>query len=121
MPFHLNWHNIAISLTLTFRVDGTVRQQVHSDPKPASSDSRDPVTLNNSALELAAEGKYIESELLYNRALAILEKGRGPNHPDVATVLNVLAALFAKQGKYTEAEPLTNRVRSCAELASGSS
>jgi len=30
----------------------------------------------------------------------------GDNHPDVATSLNNLAALYYSQGRYTEAEPL---------------
>ncbi|CCI37966.1 hypothetical protein MICAK_3720004 [Microcystis aeruginosa PCC 9701] len=30
----------------------------------------------------------------------------GDNHPDVATSLNNLAALYDSQGRYTEAEPL---------------
>ncbi len=38
--------------------------------------------------------------------MAIREKARGPGHPDVATSLNNLAALYQTQGRYGEAEPL---------------
>jgi len=50
-----------VPITLTARLDGAVRQQDHSDPEPASSDQREAVRLNDSAKELAAQGKYVES------------------------------------------------------------
>ena len=43
------------------------------------------------------------------RSLSIREKQLGENHPDVATSLNNLAALYRNQGKYNEAEPLLLR------------
>jgi Tetratricopeptide repeat len=36
------------------------------------------------------QGRYGEAEPLYLRSLAIREKALGPDHPDVATVLNNL-------------------------------
>ena len=41
-----------------------------------------------------AQGRYAKAEPLYQRALAIREKALGPEHPDVATSLNNLAALY---------------------------
>jgi hypothetical protein len=35
-----------------------------------------------------------------------LEKALGPDHTDVATILNNLAALYDSRGQYAEAEPL---------------
>ena len=40
------------------------------------------------------------------RALTILEKALGPEHPDVAHSLNNLARLCHAQGQYAEAQPL---------------
>ena len=45
----------------------------------------------------------------YRRALAIDEKAFGPDHPDVATALNNLAALLRATNRLGEAEPLYRR------------
>ena len=42
------------------------------------------------------QGRYADAEPLYKRALAINEKTYGPEHPDVAMVLNNLASLGMK-------------------------
>ena len=59
------------------------------------------------------------AEPLYQRSLAIFEKALGPEHPDVATVLNNLAELYRAQGKYAEAEPLYKRALAIREIALG--
>jgi hypothetical protein len=41
--------------------------------------------------------------------LAVFEKGLGANHPDIAGVLNNLAALYKAQGRYADAQPLSER------------
>ena len=51
-------------------------------------------SLNNLAVLYKTEGRYAKAEPLYQRALAIREKALGPEHPDVATSLNNLAALY---------------------------
>jgi tetratricopeptide (TPR) repeat protein len=58
---------------------------------------------------LVKHASYTIAEPLYQRALRILEQQMGPQHPDVVSPLNNLAALYAKQGKYAEAEPLFRR------------
>nr|NCR60363.1 CHAT domain-containing protein [Microcystis aeruginosa LL13-06] len=50
--------------------------------------------------------RYSEAEPLYKEALAIRKQQLGDNHPDTATSLNNLAALYESQGRYSEAEPL---------------
>ena len=40
------------------------------------------------------QDRYAEAEPLYKQALAITEKVRGPRHPDVATQLSDLSALY---------------------------
>ena len=83
------------------------------DPRLATS-------LNNLALLYEAQGKYVEAEPLYKRALAIDEKAVGPEHPEVATILDNLASLYDAQGRYAEAEPLHKRALAIAEKALGS-
>ena len=65
-------------------------------------------------------GKYAEAIPLAQRELAIYEKAFGPNHPDVATVLNNLALLHFSQGRYADAEPLLKRSLAIYEKAHGS-
>ncbi len=43
--------------------------------------------MNNLALLYSEQGKYAEAEPLYKRALEIDKKTFGPDHPDVAVVL----------------------------------
>jgi hypothetical protein len=43
--------------------------------------------------------RLAEAESLYRRALAILEKGLGPDHPNTILVRNNLAGLKAALGK----------------------
>ncbi len=47
-------------------------------------DPRLATTLNNLAGLYQAQGRYAEAEPLYKRALAIIEKALGPEHPPVA-------------------------------------
>ena len=51
--------------------------------------------------------------------MAISEKALGPEHPDVATILNNLAGLYKAQGHYAEAEPLYKRALAIDEGALG--
>ncbi len=53
------------------------------------------------------------------RALAIVEKALGAEHPNVATGLNNLALLYYAQGKYAQAEPLYQRALTIDEKALG--
>ena len=39
----------------------------------------------------------------------IFEKALGPEHPNVATSLNNLAALYDSEGRYADAEPFLKR------------
>ena len=50
---------------------------------------------------LQAQGKLVEAEPLYQRALTILEKSLGPEHPNVAAGLNNLAQLLKVRGSTT--------------------
>lgn len=75
--------------------------------------------LNQQAGELYRQGRLGEAEAPYKRSLAIFEKVRGPDHPDVATVLTNLGLLYASQGRFAEAEPLYKRGLTIREKALG--
>ena len=68
-----------------------------------------PRALNNLAELLQATNRLAEAEPLYRRALAILEKSLGSDHPNVATALNNLALLLQATNRLAEAEPLYRR------------
>lgn len=64
---------------------------------------------NDLAVVYANSGKPLEAELLFRRALAIGEKGLGPDHPGVGATVQNLGILYATQERYREAEPLLKR------------
>jgi tetratricopeptide (TPR) repeat protein len=72
--------------------------------KFGADDPRLAITLHNLANLAATQGKTAEAEPLYRRALAILEKIRGPEHTQTAMARLGLADLLAAQGNDVEAE-----------------
>ena len=66
------------------------------------------------------QSRYAEAEPLYQRALAIYEKTRGPNHVDTALELNNLGLLYKEEGRYAAAEPLYQRSLAIYEKTLGS-
>jgi CHAT domain-containing protein/Tfp pilus assembly protein PilF len=85
----------------------------------AAGADNDAVALSVRVVELARAGKYSEATPLAQRALAIVERTRGPNHLNVARSLNNLANLYHDQGYYAEAEPLHKRALAIREKALG--
>jgi CHAT domain-containing protein/Flp pilus assembly protein TadD len=75
--------------------------------------------LTNKAIALAQAGKYAEAISLVQQVLAIREKVLGPDHLDVATVLNGLGGLYEDVGRFAEAEPLYKRSLVIREKALG--
>ncbi len=63
------------------------------------------IHLNNLALLLQATNRLAEAEPLYRRALAIVEKSLGPDHPTSVKVRQNLAALLAQLGQTGATEP----------------
>jgi tetratricopeptide (TPR) repeat protein len=61
----------------------------------------------------------VEAEPLYKRALNILEKMPGTDHPDTATILNNLGAFYVSQSKYADAEPFFRRSLTIVEQLLG--
>ena len=76
--------------------------------------------LNDYAVLLQATNRMAEAEPLMRRALAIDEKGFGPDHADVAILLNNLAQLLQATNRLAEAEPLMRRALAIDEKSFGS-
>ena len=66
---------------------------------------------NNLASLHVSQGKYAEAEPLYKRALAIVEKTLGVEHPNVAVILSSYAALLRKMNREAEAVILESRAK----------
>lgn len=75
--------------------------------------------LNTEVMDLYRAGKYDRAVVVAKKALQVAEQNVGPNHPDVATSLNGLAALYRMQGDYAKAEPLLKRALAIKENALG--
>ena len=71
-------------------------------------------------LKLSRAGKYDEAIPLLECALETRERILGPNHPDVAAVINSLGGIYWYKGDYVKAEPLFQRALSIRENALGS-
>lgn len=71
------------------------------------------------ALYLRERGQYKQPESFFQRAVHIRQQILGPDHPEVASPLNFLGALYWEQGKYAQAEPLYQRALSIFEQALG--
>ncbi len=56
-----------------------------------------------------SEGQYLEAETFYKRALSIVEKTLGSDHPKLAAWLDDLAEVFRNLGKINEAKMLDLR------------
>jgi CHAT domain-containing protein/Tfp pilus assembly protein PilF len=82
------------------------------DARAATADDRtlqEARKLHIESGRLGNAGKYGEAQLLAERALEIREKTLGPEHPDVALTVNLLAVLHSQKGEYARAEPLIQR------------
>lgn len=61
-----------------------------------------------------------ESESLYLRAIAIMERTLGPGHPITAQAQSQLAALYQREGEIRKAEPLLHRAMEVIDSTLGS-
>ena len=67
------------------------------------------MTINILAVRHYDEGRYSESEPLFEEALGIRRRVLGPEHPDTLDSINDVANLYRRQGRYEEAEPLYDK------------
>ncbi len=84
-----------------------------------NGDPRAAACYSNLSLVCVEQGKGDEAEQLAQKALAIDEKNKGPDHPWVAADAAALATIYFAQGKYTQVEPLIKRALAIEEKAAG--
>lgn len=82
-------------------------------------DPRVALSLSQLAQVYAVQGKYVEAEPLYGRALKIYQSARGEESLDVAATLNNLGVLHRMHGQYSEAEPYLKRALAIKEKLLG--
>src|SRR3989304_2738521 len=75
--------------------------------------------LNQKVMELYRQGRYEEAISYAKRSLEIKEKALGREHPDVATSIKNLAALYRGTGRYAEAEPRVKRALEIGDMTLG--
>jgi CHAT domain-containing protein/Tfp pilus assembly protein PilF len=78
----------------------------------ASQQRKDVVDMYN-------QGEYGQAIVKARQALEEAEAAKGPNHPDVAASLNLLALLYYSTGDFNRAEPLYQRALRIRETALG--
>ena len=78
--------------------------------KSAEPSLRLGTALNNLGLIYFESARFSEAEPLFRRAISILEKVKGKDHPLTAGSLCNLAKLYRKQGRYLESKKLLERV-----------
>lgn len=60
-----------------------------------------------------------DAERRYRQIVAVREEALGPDHPDVAAALAILATHLHAFGRFTEEEPLLRRALAISEIALG--
>lgn len=75
--------------------------------------------LYNTAEATYVQGRYADATLFFQRILAIYEQHHHENHPDIARILNNLAALYFYQQKFVDAQLLLQRALLIYERAYG--
>jgi kinesin light chain len=76
-------------------------------------------TLHNLVIQYAQAGRYEVAVPLCRQALEDLEKTHGHIHPDVATMLNILALVYRDQNKFKEALQLLTEALTIREKTLG--
>lgn len=75
--------------------------------------------LHNLGILYADQGKLVEAEQMYQRALQGKEKAWGPEHTSTLHTVNNLGLLYKNQGKLVEAEQMYQRALQGYEKAIG--
>ena len=114
---------LRISLLLCLALAACWRAAPHvvagRQPEAKSRELEEARQLSRRAAELHAQGKYDEAVAPAERARALTEKALGPDHPDTATSLYYLAALYKAKADYAKAGPLYERALAIYEKALG--
>ncbi|XP_065191142.1 kinesin light chain-like isoform X2 [Sycon ciliatum] len=76
-------------------------------------------TLHNLVIQYASQGRYEVAVPLCKQALDDIERTQGKDHPDCATMLNILAMVYRDQNKFKEASNLLQDALRIREKALG--
>ncbi|XP_014674510.1 PREDICTED: kinesin light chain-like [Priapulus caudatus] len=98
-----------------------VRELVLNDVKAMQLVDDRPAIRLEVSIVLRSMGRYEVAVPLCKQALEDLEKTSGHDHPDVATMLNILALVYRDQNKYKEAANLLNDALAIRERTLGES
>lgn len=90
-------------------VAATVCYQKAVECLPAFQEDLNAEFLNKHGTAAYQSGDHKAAIVSFERALGLLQKRLGKNHPDVAAALNNLALLHYSRGNYDAAEPLYER------------
>ncbi len=89
-------------------------------PNPTFAQSNDELSaFNRQVQELIKAGKYNEALATAQRALSLVERRFGAEHPSSAAWINLIAYLHNAQGRYADAERLYKRALAVREKALG--
>lgn len=119
--------NLNLSNTIDLEKDlpSETKEEVPINPVPnndVKSHSEVPArfrTLHNLVIQYAQAGRYEVAVPLCRQALEDLEKTHGHTHPDVATMLNILALVYRDQNKFKEALQLLTEALTIREKTLG--
>jgi tetratricopeptide (TPR) repeat protein len=104
-------------------VSPDTEQALVAGVRNAERKTDDPLSLAGALYDLAIlrrrQGVNGEAEQLYRRALEIREREQGPDHADVAVILNNLGVLMATEGNVEGAQPVLERALAIRERALG--
>jgi nucleoside phosphorylase/tetratricopeptide (TPR) repeat protein len=75
--------------------------------------------IRNIADCLASDGRYFESEVLYNKLLEMDQRTHGAEHPSTLTNMANLASTYRYQGRWNEAEKLEVQVMEVSKILLG--
>jgi CHAT domain-containing protein/Tfp pilus assembly protein PilF len=95
------------------------RQQQQQEPQLQPSEVEEVKRLAEEARRLGAEGRNLEGAEVFERVIALMSKGFGPEHPNLATLLGQLGDVYYKLGLYARAEPHYRRALAIREKAFG--
>jgi len=77
------------------------------------------VKLHEESIQVFEQGDPEQAVLLAREALRLMEQAVGPDHPDVANILNHLAGIYLDQGQHDQAEQLCRRAVEILEQIEG--
>lgn len=117
------WENRGLGVALASPVEQEDERELLAEIRQGEHEGTDERAQANTLYRLAIlrrqQGDLVEAEQLYLRALAMREHKQGPTHPDVAVILNNLAAVYAAEGKYDAVQPLLERTVLIRQTALG--